>query len=183
MQEGESGEIKLPEDERNTVEELLGFLYFGKAALDKYDDMQKLATNATQYDSLWQKLHRLYILADKVQFDELHNSIMDLHHKKEKTQVVPTGYLSRLQTDLSNNAPLVRFWIQATAASLYRKNGFFEEETHALRENAVLAWVQAGGSAVEEVFRHMVKRETLVHPSKEPRCKWHIHQRTPKCDG
>ena len=133
---------------------------------------------------MWQKFHRLYVLADKLSFEELQNCVMDIQRELGKKKIVPTTYLKQLERELRPDCQLFRFWVAEYAYHLHSGKGFSPNPKHVIGEDTVLDWIERGGKAVREIFRLMVQNEALQTPETAPRCAWHIHERTPRCkDG
>ena len=71
-------EIRMPQDDPEAFEDLVGFLYFGASALDKYNVIFDEAPEAQQRSrAMMRRLERLYQLAEKTKFEELHNQTID----------------------------------------------------------------------------------------------------------
>ena len=69
FQEGIKNVIRMPEDHAETVEDLVGYLYIGKASLDKYDIIRDFKMEGKEKDKVLKarvKMIKLYQLVEKI---------------------------------------------------------------------------------------------------------------------
>lgn len=176
--------IRMPEDKPEIFDDMIGFLYFGDLSLEKY--RLSLLDNKHDADSnKWKMLHRLeelYQLAEKLDYEELHNKIMDIL-LDISYQFSPRS-LDRMHQRCSIDSSWIKFGI-ARFAYDFTKYGLAGMSKHAgsMKESEVLDWFAGGGDLVREVMQWLgtVHDWRWRSPREGSRCKWHVHRRTPEC--
>ena len=184
FQEGLYSVIRMPDDDTETVEDLVGYLYFGKSALEKYDITydRKVAEEKEKAVKAKVKLMKLCHLAEKIGSEELHNTLMDRMFDWPKQRINPKNLTAHRQM-APMECPLQRY--RLTEFAWYLKDrglrGWGKERD--VNDESVLDWFAEGGELVREVVKLMTSGETLQHPNQMGKCHWHIHQKTSKCTG
>ena len=173
MEEGLSNVIKLPEDNPKVIEDFLGFLYLGRPVVEKYSP-----TLSGCYSLL-----NLYRLADRFDYEEVQNAVMDQFVKIAALGVPDTRFLRRVNDTVLADRKLHCFWATRLARSL-RVYDFRAgpDEMHAGTEANIMELVGDGSDLVKAIFKILMSREDPEMTNKGDTCtKWHVHERSPKC--
>ena len=177
--EGKNDVIRMPEDDLRAFEDLTGFLYFGKSSLEKFTRDSSDKTDCQKA----QRLQNLYILAEKIGVEDLHNDIMDMCCDYNKYRPHTTK-IDTIPQSVPMDCAWIRYRIAVVAWNLQHKGAdAFGNGSSSFNQEAILNWFERGGDVVREVLRLLITRGPLKHPKDEGKCHWHIHQRTPKCDN
>ena len=179
MEEGLSRTIKLPEDDPEVFEELLGYLYFGRTALDKYPPKGQ-SVKEFYKTSGWKTVVSLYILAERLNYEELQNAVVDKHLEFTKKIIVPVDFFKETVGRVPADCALLRLWCSELSYEL-ANHGFWKDEGHPCSPREILGWVEGGGECVREVVRQLVDKKDLMKARQGDTCRWHVHERTSRC--
>ena len=125
--------------------------------------------------------YEVYLLAEKLGYEELQNFLVDAISACWRTIGLLVPGAATYMKDWPAHCALARLRIRLMAYTISKAGLDTYITEHKRDADKVHKWIEDGGPVVRGIFCVLAEKDKPSHPCTGDVCKWHVHQKTPKC--
>ena len=194
MEETTSRVINMPDDNPAAFDVLLQHVYFGNdhlrpfirtALTTKENEMVDgvLLPKARPKSADKRLAYEVCLLAEKLGYEELQNFLVDAISTYWRSMGLNMPEAATSMKDWPTHCALARLRIRLIAYAISKAGLDTYITRHGRDADKIHKWIEGRGPVVRGVFCILAEKDKFPsHPCTGDVCKWHVHQKTPKCE-